>query len=226
MVLGAWKWKEGLSVGEDHEGGLLPLEAVFDHHPLSRGAEDLFHHDLLDGLLGLLHRAADDDPFARGEAIGLDHDGGPFLLHVGQGLFRVLKHLEGRGRDAVFGHEPFGEDLAPLYLGGLGAGAEDLKPPLGEIVRYPFGERVLWPHHGEGDPFLLGEVGQGLKVVHRDGNALTLGLLGDPGVPRGAEDLFHQGTLGKLPAEGVFPSTASHDQYLHAGPPWRSFSAS
>ena len=58
------------------------------------------------------------------------------VFDVDIGLAGVIEDLAQRGGDAVFQHQPLGEDLAAFHLGGFLVRAEYLKPaPLNSSAR-------------------------------------------------------------------------------------------
>jgi hypothetical protein len=83
-----------IAAGDDDEnGGFFADEAVLDQDLAAGGAEFIARKHVVHSGLGFGEGLRDDDPFAGGEPVGLDDDGGAALAEIGE-----------RGRD--FGEDP------------------------------------------------------------------------------------------------------------------------
>src|SRR5437016_4089402 len=82
VVLGRRERHDRRPVRERHERDLVALEELLDDHAAAGVAEEPSPHELVDRLLGLGDRAADEDALAAGEAVRLDDDGRTDLVRV------------------------------------------------------------------------------------------------------------------------------------------------
>ena len=214
VVLGGFERDDGAAIDDGEDARLLADQALFDHDPLAGLAERLVDHDVPDGGHGFLSRGADDDPFAGGQAVGLD-DQGPFgsFFDVGRRGGCVVKDGIIRGRDVCQAHEVLGEGLAPFQFGRLAGRTEDEQAGILEGVDHAGGERRLWPDDGQVDLFGLGELDQPCDVVGVDIEVLP--VEGRAGVARGAEDVCDQGRPGQLPDERMLAASIPNHQYFH-----------
>jgi len=214
VVLGKRQREDAGAVAQGHEGDLLAFQERLDDQPLAAHAKTaLFEHRLHGGVeFGSVLR--DDDPFARRQAVRLEHGGPAELAARRLGLRSAVGDDERRGRDAVAFHELLGEHLAPLDLGGALRGAEDGEAAGGELVGEAEGERQLRPDDGQVDLHLESEVGQPVDLLGRQRH--EVGDLADPRVAGGAVEVAQQGALAQFPAQGVLARTAPDDQDFHA----------
>ena len=201
------------AVGEREHRGLLALEELLDHHLASGVVEDLFHHDVVDGPVGLVVGPADVNPLALGQPVGLDDDGDAVFVDVSP-------HGLGVGEGAEFpgGYRVLLAELAHEDLGGFESrralcGSEDGKAALGELVHDPAGQGVLGTHDGEVDLFLPHEVDESHEVLGFDVD--VLGRLRRARVSRGTVELVHLFRLCQLPDERMFPPAASDHKHAH-----------
>ena len=175
-------------------------------------------HDPVDLLQGLGRGPAELGVADRGAALGADDERDlareDVVLGVGG---RAEDAIVGR-RDARLAHQLLGEDLAPLQLGGVLAGAEDAQALAVEGVDDPVGEGLLGADDREADPLAPGELGQGAEVARLDGD--VDGVEPGAGVPGCAEDPPDAGRLLQLPAEGVLtPPLADHEHFQREDSP-------
>ncbi len=63
------------AVTESEKGCFLSLERFLDDHTLTCRTERQFHHHVFKSFNGFLFGLGHDNALARGEAVGLDHDG-------------------------------------------------------------------------------------------------------------------------------------------------------
>ena len=120
-------------------------------------AKGAFDQDLLDSLVGLGHVVADQDAFAERQAVRFDGaTASKRSRKAGRGG-GIREGAGARGRDAMFLHEPLGEDFGRLKLGGLLARAPDAPPILLPQIYNTERERVVRPDDGEVGALFLGE---------------------------------------------------------------------
>ena len=125
----------------------------------------------LRGFDGGMARGADDDALARGQAVGLDHDGR-------MEKFDGLLDLGGGGADGVVGggdvvalQEALGKALAGLEHGGGAGGPKDAQAALLKGVHDAQRERQLRADDGQAGLLGLGQADHGVEVFQIDGNA-------------------------------------------------------
>ncbi len=130
------------------------------------------------------------------------------MLGVGR---RAEDPVVGR-RDARLAHQLLGEDLAPLQLGGIAAGAEDPQALALEGIDDPVDQRLLGADDGQSHPLALGELDQGAGVAHLLGDVVRVERRAR--VAGGAVDRPDPRRLLQFPAEGVLPpSFAYHEDF-------------
>ncbi len=100
-------------------------------------------------LFGLEAGLADDDAFARGEAVGLDDDGEGEAVELFADLVERGADGVGGGGDVVALHELFGEGFARFELRGGLRGAEDAEVAPGQLVDDAKRERNFGADDGE-----------------------------------------------------------------------------
>jgi hypothetical protein len=96
-VPGRWRRRH------DNEARLLAFEEILDHDALAGAG--LARQHRVDRRTGLVDGSRHHDAFARGQAIGLDHDGGAVLADIGACRVGIGKAAVLRGRDAMPLHE-------------------------------------------------------------------------------------------------------------------------
>ncbi len=161
----------------------MPVEQFLDDDGGARAAEGLLDEDLLDGLVGLGHVVADQDAFAERQTVGFDgatsaERGGEARSGGGIG-----EGAGAGGRDAVFLHEPLGEDLGGFELGGLLVRAPDAQAVLLPEVHDAERQGIVRPDDGEVGAVFLGEGAQAGQVLRAEVDALDGGAVLAPGVP-------------------------------------------
>ncbi|MDT4815202.1 hypothetical protein FQZ97_482260 [compost metagenome] len=214
VVLAGGHGQHVLAVDHDDEAGFLAVEELLDHHPRTGVTEGVAGEHVAHGVFGFVQGHGDDHALARGQAVGLDHDGRALLFQVGQRRLDFGEVLVVGGGDLVAGQEVLGEGLGALQLGRAGSGAEDGELAAAEQVDHAFHQRRFRADDGELH-VLLGEVGQLLQGQHVDGDVLALGFGSRAGVAGGDEDLLDARVLRDLPGEGVFATAAADDEYVH-----------
>ena len=190
MVLAGDHRDDRLAVGKGKDRDFRTGQVLFHDNPLAGVAELPFRHHRMDGLDRFFLILGDDNPFAEGEAVGLD-DGGVLVLGADIVLGRLLvgEGLIPGGRDAVLLHQVFGEDLACLDDRRFRAGAKGGDAGFFKGVGHPSSQRVVGGDDGEVDPLFLREGDHPLFVhdVHRGG----VGDGRDTAVAGGAPEFLH-----------------------------------
>ncbi len=114
VILRCFERNHAIAIAEHDETDLFALKKLFDHQRAAIG------HELLDPSLRFLAVLRDDDAFARGEPVRLQHDG---IAEIAEFLDRPLRRIDGgkpRRGNAPTLHELFREGLAAFELcGGL-----------------------------------------------------------------------------------------------------------
>ena len=128
-------------------------------------------------------------------------------------------HRKISGEDIVSLHEFLGKNLASLQLGSPAGRTEHFDPRAPQLVRDPLHQGHLGPDHHQIHFFIEGQLDLSIHVSGR--HRLTSDPLdaGDSMTPRGDDNFLDQGAAGNLPSQGMFPTTAAHDQNLHCPPP-------
>ena len=160
-----------------------------------------------------------DNPLAQRQPVGLDDGGEGAAPQIGKGGGRVGKHPVVGGGNAVVPHEIFGEYLAALNAGGLGAGPEAGNAQGAEPVRTAQSQRVVRPHHGKVNGVGGGEGGDAVQVP--GGNLHADGVRRNAAVSRQSEDGFHRRAFPQLLNNGVLAAPAADNEKIHKTPPSR-----
>ena len=161
----------GLAVAQGVEGDFHAFEQFLDDDARPGRAKGLADEDVLDGLVGLGHVAADEDAFAQGEAVGFDGAAPAQGGGEARGGGRIGEGAGARGGDAIFLHELLGEDLGGLEPGGLLVRAPDAQAILLEQIHDAQGEGVVGADDGEVGALFLGEGEQAGEVFGAEGDA-------------------------------------------------------
>ena len=161
------------------------------------------------GLQRLVERERDHDALARGQAVGLDHDGSALLADVGQRGLLVGEGAVRRGRDAGARHELLGEALGALELRARGAGPKQGMPASRTASATPATSGV----RADDDQPAAGLAGE---VRHRGGIGLVQGdvlaELERAAVARGDIELAAARGLGELGGQRVLAAAAAEQQ--------------
>ena len=171
--------------------------------------EGAVHQGFLDGMSGFFAGGADGYALARGEALGLDHDGHAEFTDEFEGLGRIGEGVGVGGWHAGGDHDILGEDLAPFHLGGGLGGAEYAQAFLFKGVGEPGAERGLGPDHGEVGPVFLGPGDEGRNILRTDRE--IHGKLGGSGITGRAKDLRTTAVVDQFPGQGMLPAATTYD---------------
>ena len=209
VVLGRPEGQCAMAVADDEERHFRTGQALLDHESAAGPAEPVVAHRVGDGRVGLGQGLGDDDPFARGQAVRLEHDGQSETAIADRGarrLGRVAGHESG-SRHAVAGHESLGEGLAGLEPGGGSRRTEQQQSLAREGIGHPDAERQLRADDGEVDALTAGQ------VDHRGGAGEVDGDRGGEGggawVPWTAQDCTYAGLLSQPSHQRVLAGTAA-----------------
>ena len=212
VVAGDANGAKALPVRQREQRELGTVQPLLHHHPGARGAERAIDHHLLDCVGSLVGRAADDDAFAKGGSVGLDHDFSRHALHVGQRRVDVVERGVGRSRHAEARDHVTRERLAAFNLSRAPRGSEDRNSDVLQLVRDPIDQRILGAddHHvWTLRPRPTDEIANVPRIdVERAGD------IGCSRVARRAVDLRQRPVLPQPPANRVLASAAPHDQEL------------
>ena len=158
-------------------------------------------------------RIADDDALARGQAVGLDHDGRmkdlDGFLDFGS---RCADGVVGRG-NVVALQEALGEAFAGFEHGGGARGTKDAQAALLKLVDDAERKRQLGADDGQIGLLGFGEANHGGNVLEVDGNAA--GDLGHAAVAGRADDLSDARTAFDRPGQSMFAAAGTKDQDFH-----------
>ncbi len=119
MVLAGSHHRHVFAVTHGDEAGLLALQKLLNHHTCAAFVVRHAQHVLVgaggqhefDGLMRLVQRHRHHHALACSQAIGLDHDGRAFFVHIGMGCHRVGEGFVLCRRNAMALHEGFGKGL-------------------------------------------------------------------------------------------------------------------
>jgi hypothetical protein len=162
--------------------------------------------------LRLVLLGAEDHALARRQAVGLEHQRVGGARQLGERLLAVAQEDVGGGRHARRFHHLLGEGLRPLQLGGRRARPEGGDPRLLQGVDQSGDQRRLGPDRDQIDRPLARRGDDRLGVPGADlGQALGVG--GDPGVARRAEQLRRPRRARQRPHHRVLATTGSDNQH-------------
>ncbi len=215
MILAGGHGQHVLAVHHDDEARLFPVQELLDHHLGAGIAEGIAGEHVTHRRFRLVEGHGDDHPFAGGQTVGLDDDGGALLAQIGQRRLHLGEVLVIGGGNGVAGQEVLGEGLGAFQLGGGGGRAEDGLIGGAEGIDHPFHQGGFRSDDGEADLVRLGEGQQALDVGGLDGDVLDARLKLGARIARCHEDLGHQGGVFGLPGQGVFTAAVANDQYFH-----------
>ena len=213
VVLAGRERQHVAAVDHDDEARFLAFEEVLDDDARAGRAHRVADEHRVDrGVrLGEIHR--DDDPFARGESVGLDHDRCAATVDVGVCRSGVGERLVHGRRDVVPDHELLGEVLGGFEPGRALRGSEDLQAGGAEGIDDARGERGLGADDRQRDVLLAGERDEFGDVGDRDVEEAV--LAGGAGVAGRDVDTCHLRRLGEAPADRVFATAGADDEEIH-----------
>ena len=212
MVLGGADGQDVAAVAEYEEGRLLAGHEFLDHHLGARRAEGAAEH-VLDRGMGLGHGLGDDHALARGQPVGLDHDGCALCRHVGLGAVEVGEmRVGGGGRPAGIA-DGLGEGLGRLELRRRAGGPEDRDARIAQRIGHPGGQRRFGARDHQVDRVLAREFRDRAAIL--DVERCAGGDLGDPGIARGHDQLVAFGVLHHRPCQRMFAAPAAQDENVH-----------
>ena len=213
MVLAGGQRQHVAAVAHDDEAGFLAHQTFFDDDARAGGAHGAVAQHGVDSGVGLFQRGGDHDALAGGQAVGLDHDRGAFLINMGVGQGRIGEGLVAGGRDVVPDHEGLGVVLRAFQLRSGFGGAEDFQATGAEHVHDASGQRRLGADDRQGDPLALDEISQFLGIGERD----VFHLLGPlrAAVARSDVHLVYARGAGQPPGEGMFAAARANYQEFH-----------
>ena len=174
-----------VAVAQQKKADLFAGQELFDEHPA-----------LLQVVLGVRDgggaMVGDDDAFARGQAVGLDHVGGAELIDRGLGLGERAGPDRAPRRNIGGIHDALRERLRAFELRGGGARAEHGYAAAAHRVGDPGDKRSLGPDDDELDVVVDRVVGHDVAARRVEGHGWHGGR--DPGVARSRGDLMRCGT--------------------------------
>ena len=213
VVLAGGQGQYVAAVAHDDEAGFFAGEEFFDDHACARCAQRAVAQHGVDRGMGLVQRHGHDHALAGRQAVGLDDDGGAFLVDIGVGPDRVGEGLVARRGNLVAHHEGLGVVLRAFELGRRPGGTEDLQAARAKEIDHAGGQGRLGADHGDADIFALDEIGQffGRGV----GDGLQLRVERGAAVAGGHVHALHARRLGQAPSQGVFTAARADNQYFH-----------
>ena len=213
MILAGGQRQDVLAVAKHNEAGLFAKQAVFDDDARARSAECAVAEHGVDGCVGLAQGHGDNDAFAGGQAVGLDHDRRAALVNVDVGSDRVGKGLVGGRRDLVAHHEHFGKILGAFELRRSARRPENRQAAGAEGIDDAGGQWCLRPDDGERYILALHEISQRGGI--RERNVGGVRHQRSATVARRDEHVLDAGRQEKLPGEGVFAAARANDEQFH-----------
>ena len=178
------------------------------HDPVAGISENSLSHHFVNGFFRFLPVLGDDHPFTGSQPVGLDDHRKAENADGVAKRFLVSKFPVARCGDVMTQQEGFGKGFAGFQPGAFLIGAEGRDPKGLQPVHNAHGKRHFRADHGKINGIFLCETADTIQILGFDGNALR--RFCDPGVTGKAVDPAYLGTLGKLPADGVFSSAAAY----------------
>ena len=213
MIHRGYHRDNGLAVSKAEHGYLRPFKEFFDNYAVAAVAELFVAHYRYDRVLCFFTRIGDYNALAQREAVGLDDRGYGSCLQIGKGLVHVTEGFIGCGGDSVFFHQILGKHLAAFNDGGVLPGAEAGDADGFQRVHASQHQRIVRRYHGVVNPLFPREGHDAVDILRADRNAGC--VRGDPAVPGQSKDLRNLRIFLQFLNDGVFPSAAADNQYLH-----------
>ena len=214
MVLGRGQGQGAFAVAEAEEGGFLAHQAFFNNHQVARVAKGALAHDFIHGMQGFVFGLGHNDALARGQAVGLDHQGGAHAPDVFAGRSRIVEYgALGRGHLGA-AHDLLGKGLATLQTRAVGVGPETGNARRAHAVGDAQGQGQFRPRHHQVDVLGLGQGYQAVQIVHGYGHIARAVARGAAVARRGQHDADLR-ALQKFPDQGVFPPAGTYYQNAH-----------
>ena len=187
------------------------MQELLDHYPAV--SEPIVDEHVAERLLGFVEGLGYDYPLAGSQPVVLQYRGQRVRTDILHGGGVVGKRPVRSRRNAVLGHEPFGEVLARLDAGCGLSRSKYTQIFSFEAIRNSPVERRFGSDNRKAYLVSFGEVGQRLRVGI--GNGYALGLGGYAGIARCAIYLLDLGRLGQRVDYGVAASSGTNDKYFH-----------
>ncbi len=168
VVLGGSKRQNLVAAHDREKRQFLTLEILLYENHVGRVSETPHHEAFRQGRLRLRKRLSNHHPFAGGQAVGLDHNGRPMLVQVGQGRAMFGEDIGVRSRHPGRLHDLLRESLGTLDPRPGGPGAEDDEAPVPQLVGKTGHERCFGAHHGKVDLLPLHKGDQGRDIARVD----------------------------------------------------------
>ena len=161
----------------------------------------------------LIGRHRHHHALARGEAVGLDHDGRTRAVNVGMRGSRIGERGMRRRRDAMAHHEVFREILGAFELRRLLHRSENAVAGGLHGIDQARGERRLGPDHGQRDIIFFNKINYLLISIEDD--ILQPVLARGTGIARRDKHLLHPRRLREFPRQRVLAAAAADDEDFH-----------
>ena len=214
VVLGACHGLYNIAVHKGEDRHFPAGHELLNDHGVAGSSEFLVQHDGLHAFLRLLQGVADENSLAQSQAVRLEDDGEFRLcLQILDGLVRIVKILIGRCGDMVFFHQIFGKCLGTFQDGCIFPGAEGADACRLQLIHQAAYQRIVHAHNDKVNGFLLCKSHDLVKLHGADGLALC--VLSDARIARCAVYFIRFGTFRHAVRDGVLPSAASYNQYIH-----------
>jgi hypothetical protein len=215
VILRGGERQDVRTVDHDDEARLLAGQEFLDDHAVARAAEAPGTEHVLHRRLRGREILGEDDALARGEPVGLDHDGRADPAQIGERGLGLGEDAVGRRRDAMVREEVLGEGLRALELCGVSGRSETAQTGRLEGIDDARNQRCLRADDGQVDRLLGRKTHQCRNVVRRDRQILHLGLVRGSAVAGRNVNAFGQRRLCGLPGEGMLAPAIADDQDLH-----------
>ena len=218
MVLRRAEGDDRAAVGDREEARFLAGHEFLDHHFCPGFAKGPGEH-MANGVLGLLGGLGNDHALASSQPVRLDDDGQVEPGERGLRFGTVAGADIARGRDASAITQRLGEALGPFEQRRPGRRAKHRHAGSAQAVRQSIDQRRFGADHDEADG-LFGAEGRSRGMIgHIERDACR--LFGYPRISGRGEDALNLRGLRQFPAQGMFASTTSHQQDIHARPLFR-----
>ena len=222
VIHGGDHGNDRFAVRKRENGHFGTFEKFFDHQARAAFAEHfVFHHGAC-RRDRFLSRLRDDHPFAEGEPVRFYHDGNGACSEISEGGRQIAEGFVSRGRDPVFFHQVFCENLASFDDRRLLFRSETGNADFFEFVCRAENEGIVRGDHGVIDLVFFCKIHDRGDIFRSDRNAGRVAR--DAAVSGQNVNFGHLRVFFQFFDDGVFSSSAAddHDFHIASRSPYRN----